>query len=79
MILYDVDSVLLIKVILTLNVNRRNWKILFMHSFPAFVSDLFYEFWQIPNLQEIISIYSVVKGRLGETYSQKIQPSNLWI
>lgn len=63
-------QVLYIKVILTLCVNKRNWKILFVDSFPGFVSDLLYEFWQIPKVQEIVSIYLLIKGISRETHGQ---------
>lgn len=43
--------------------------------FPRFVSDLLYEFWQIPNLQGNVSIYSLV-GISRETHGQIL---NFWI
>lgn len=71
-------QVLYVKVILTLYVNKRNWKILVVDSLPGFVSDLLHELWHIPKLQEIVSIYSLVKGNLwGDTWSN-IQPLDSW-
>lgn len=69
-------QVLYITVILTLYVNIRNGNLLVVIFFPGFVSDLLYEFWQIPNLQGNVSIYSLVSGLSGETHGQIL---NLWI
>lgn len=61
-------QVIYVKVILTLYEKKRNWKILVVNSLPGFVSDVLCEFWQAPELQEII--YSSVKGLFGETHGQ---------
>lgn len=59
-------QVLYIKALLILGANKRNEKML-GSCLSRFISNLLYEFWQIAELQEAASVWSLVFGVSGET------------